>query len=120
VPATIVHQIDETQYRISCDIIGINESDETCTLRFRNGRVESGIKLADVFINERFIDTVRKYGKKFGAWIVSKVKGLMCILGPNGEEDANSFFTPVNIAIKQANGELPAAVKFFPSDNIIA
>ena len=120
VPATIFHVIDDTQYRIGCRIVGINESAETCTLEFNNGRRESGVPLNDVYINEAFLDTIRKYGKKFGAWLVKKVKGLMCILNGDGKADANSYFTPVNIAIKQTKGELPAAVKFYPSDNIIA
>ena len=120
VPATVYHMIGDTQYRVGCNITAIDESKETCTLKFANGRVESGVPIKDVYINEAFLDTVRKYGKKFGAWLVKKAKGLMCILTGDGTEDANSFFTPVNIAIKQAQGELPTAVKFFPSDNIIA
>ena len=120
VPATVYHMIGDTQYRVGCNITAIDESRETCTLRFANGREESGVPIKDVYINEAFLDTIRKYGKKFGAWIVKKAKGLMCILSSNGEEDENSFFTPVNLAIKQSMGELPSAVKFYPNDNIIA
>lgn len=119
IPAIIIHQMDDTQYRISGNIIGINESAETCTIKFRNGRIENNVSLEQVYINERFIDTIRKYGKKFGQWIVEKVRGLICILTPDGERDENSFFTPVNIAIKQSNGELPEFATFYPNDNII-
>lgn len=101
VPATVYHMIGDTQYRVGCNITAIDESKETCTLKFANGREESGVPIKDVYINEAFLDTVRKYGKKFGAWLVKKAKGLMCILTGDGTEDANSFFTPVNIAIKQ-------------------
>ena len=111
--------IGDTQYNISGNLIDINESAKTCTIQFKNKRIAGNISLDDVYINERFIDTVRNYGKKFAAWIVKKVRGLMCILNGDGEQDENSFFTPVNLAIKQSKGELPSWAKFYANDNLV-
>lgn len=119
IPVAILHAMGDVQYKISGNLIGINESSNTCTIRFRNGRVENGISMDDVYIAEGLLDTIKKYGKKFAGWIVKKVKGLVAFCTPDGKIDENSFCSPVNILAKQSNGTLPAACTFYPSQNIV-
>ena len=119
VSVTILHEMDNVQYKISGNLIGINENSNTCTIRFKNGRVESGIPMEDVYISEGLLDTVKKYGKKFATWLVKKVKGLVAFCNLDGEMDENCFFSPVNILARQSNGTLPSACTFYPTQNII-
>lgn len=119
VSVTILHEMDNVQYKISGNLIGINENSNTCTIRFKNGRVESGIPMSDVYIAEGLLDTVKKYGKKFVTWLVKKVKGLVAFCNLDGKMDENCFFSPVNILAKQSNGTLPSACTFYPTQNII-
>lgn len=119
VSVTILHEMDNVQYKISGNLIGINENSNTCTIRFKNGRVESGIPMSDVYIAEGLLDTVKKYGKKFATWLMKKVKGLVAFCNLDGEMDENCFFSPVNILAKQSNGTLPSACRFYPTQNII-
>lgn len=119
VSVTILHEMDNVQYKISGNLIGINENSNTCTIRFKNGRVESGIPMEDVYIAEGLLDTVKKYGKKFATWLVKKVKGLVAFCNLDGEMDENCFFSPVNILARQSNGTLPSACTFYPTQNII-
>ena len=119
VSVTILHEMENVQYKISGNLIGINENSNTCTIRFKNGRVESGIPMSDVYIAEGLLDTVKKYGKKFATWLVKKVKGLVAFCNLDGKMDENCFFSPVNILAKQSNGTLPSACTFYPTQNII-
>ena len=120
VPIMVLHEFEGTQYKIGGTLIDINESTNTCTVKFLNDRVENGIPMSEVYITEKFIDTIKKYGKKVASWLVKKVNGLLAILNPEGEIDENSTCTPVNILIAQSNGELPSYIKFFPNDNQVA
>lgn len=116
----VLHEMEGTQYKIGGTLVDINESTNTCTVKFLNGRVENGIPTNQVYITEKFIDTIKKYGKKVASWLVKKVNGLLAIMNPDGRMDENSTCTPVNILIAQSNGELPSCIKFFPNDNQVA
>ncbi len=120
VPIMVLHEFEGTQYKIGGTLIDINESTNTCTVKFLNDRVENGIPMSEVYITEKFIDTIKKYGKKVASWIVKKVNGLLAIMNSDGRMDENSTCTPVNILIAQSNGELPSCIKFFPNDNQVA
>ena len=119
VPVVILHEMDNTQYKISGELISLNESDDTCVIRFKNGRVEKNVPLDVVYINEGLIDTVKKYGKKFAAWIVKKVKGIFLFANPDGEMDVNATAHPLNLVAIQSNGQMPSFVKFWPNENMI-
>lgn len=88
VPVVILHEMDDTQYKIAGELVSINESNDTCTVRFRNGRVEDSIPMDCIYIREGFLDKVKEYGRKAAAWIISKVKGLFEI---ETENEENAF-----------------------------
>ena len=119
VPVVILHEMDNTQYKITGELIALNESDNTCTVRFKNNRVEKNVPLDVVYINEGLIDTVKKYGRKFASWIVKKVKGIFLFANPEGEMDDNATAHPLNLVAIQANGQMPPFVKFYPNANMV-
>ena len=119
VPVVILHEMDNTQYKITGELIALNESDNTCTVRFKNNRVEKNVPLDVVYINEGLIDTVKKYGRKFASWIVKKVKGIFLFANPEGEMDDNATAHPLNLVAIQANGQMPQFVKFYPNANMV-
>lgn len=118
-PVVLIHEMDNTQYKIGATLLAINEAANTCTVKFKNGRVERGIPMDKVFINEGFIDTVKKYGKKVASWIAEKVQGFIMLLNPDGEEDVNSAAHPVNMVAMQSQGMIPAFAQFYPNNNML-
>ena len=116
VPVIILHEMDDTQYKIAGELVAINESNDTCTIRFKNGRVEDSIPMDCIYIREGFLDTVKEYGRKAAAWIISKVKGLFEIETDNEE---NAFQHPINMIAAAANGMTPAWATFYPSRNMV-
>lgn len=119
-PITILHEIAEknTQYKISGTLLSINEAAETAEVKFKNGRVEN-IALSEIYINEGFMDTLKKLGKKVAGWIVKKVKGFIAFLNPDGTANANSLMNPYNMAIAQSKGQFPKAVKMYPCAPVV-
>ena len=89
-PITILHEMNGVQYRIGGHLIAVNESADTCTVQFNNGRVEKNISMSDVYINEGYIDKIKQYGKKFANWVVRKVKGLIAFVDGSGKINVNS------------------------------
>lgn len=116
----ILHEIAEsnTQYKISGTLLAINEAEETASVKFKNGRVEN-IALSEIYINEAFLDTLKKLGKKFAGWVVKKVKGFIAFLNPDGTANANSLMNPYNMAIAQSRGEFPRGVKMYPCEPVV-
>ena len=119
VPVFVLHEMDNVQYKIAGELLDINEKAGTGTVKFVNGRVEEGIPTDVIYINEGFVDTIRKYGKKFANWIVEKIKGFCIFANPDGEVDENSMAHPVNMVAAQAEGLTPAFAKLFPSHYLI-
>lgn len=115
VPVIILHEMDDTQYKIGGELIAINESNDTCTVRFRNGRVEDSIPMDCIYIREGFLDTVKEYGRKVAAWIIGKVKGLFKF-ETDVEEDA--FQHPINMIASAANGLTPSFAEFYPAQTL--
>ena len=97
----------------------MNESNNTCSVRFKNNRVENNIPLDIVYINESLIDTVKKYGRKLTTWIIRKVKGIFLFANPEGELDENSTSHPLNLVAMQSNGMMPSFAKFYPNENLV-
>lgn len=119
VPVFVLHEMDNVQYKIAGQLLDINEKAQTCTVKFVNGRVEDGIPTDVIYINEGFVDTIRKYGKKFANWLVEKIKGFCLFSNPEGEIDENSCAHPINMVSVQAQGLTPRFAKFFPSRQLI-
>ncbi len=122
IPVTILHVMDDVQYKIGGKLLSINENAETCTIKFTNGRIEKDIPMSDIYINEGFIDAIKSIGKKISNAfhvIMKKVKGLIAISSENGSFNANSFCNPVNLAILQSRGDMPEGVTFYSSEDNI-
>ena len=119
-PITILHEMNGVQYRIGGHLIAVNESADTCTVRFNNGRVEKNISMSDVYINEGFIDKIKEYGNKFANWVVRKVKGLIAFVDGSGKININSFCNPVNMLASYSSDETPSCAYFWPSKTLIA
>ena len=115
-PVVILHEMEDTQYKIAGELVSLNESNNTCSVRFKNNRVENNIPLDIVYINESLIDTVKKYGRKLTTWIIRKVKGIFLFANPEGELDENSTSHPLNLVAMQSN---PSFVKFYPNENLV-
>ena len=119
IPVTILHVMDDVQYKIGGKLLSINENADTCTIKFTNGRVEKNIPMSDIYINEGFIDAIKSIGKKIGnafQLIIKKVKGFVAFC-ENGIVEKNSFCNPINLAILQTRGEMPEGVYFYANDN---
>ena len=119
-PITILHEMNGVQYRIGGHLIAVNESADTCSVRFNNGRVEKNISMSDVYINEGYIDKIKEYGKKFANWVVRKVKGLIAFVDGSGKININSFCNPINMLASYSSDETPSCAYFWPSDSLIA
>lgn len=79
IPATMVRTVRGKQYKMDGMLLSINESEDTCTMRF-NGIVKNDIPLNSVLINEGFIDKLKEYGKKAVSYIRQKVKGFFVLI----------------------------------------
>ena len=119
-PITILHEMNGVQYRIGGHLIAVNESADTCTVQFNNGRVEKNISMSDVYINEGYIDKIKQYGKKFANWVVRKVKGLIAFVDGSGKINVNSYCNPVNMLASYSSDETPSCAYFWPSDSLVA
>ena len=80
IPAVLVHDIKGTQYKVNGILLAINESNDTCTMKFDGNLVESNIPMNKILINEGFLDKVKEYGKKVTSYITSKVKGFIALV----------------------------------------
>ena len=78
IPAVLIHQIGDTKYEIKGIITDINESANTCSMKFEGYDVQEGIPMDSVYLNEAFLDKVKDYTRK--AWdavkmVIKRVKG---------------------------------------------
>ena len=115
VNAVILHEMNGVQYKISGSLIDINESAGTCTIRFRNNRIESGIPMSSVYINEGVLDTVKKYGRQFAEWVTKKVKGFIAFVDEFGRE---YFYNPINMFLAYQK-EKPSGVSMCASTTVL-
>ena len=119
IPAVLVHDIKGTQYKVNGILLAINESNDTCTMKFDGNLVESNIPMNKILINEGFLDKVKEYGKKFTSYITSKVKGFIALVDEaTGKVFPWSMCNVANLAIKAAKGDMPDGVFFAPSPSL--
>lgn len=121
IPATLVHTYENTQYMLDGVLLSINESNDTCTMKFDGNVIEAGIPMSKVMINEGFLDKIKEYGKKVVSYITQKVKGFIALV----DEKAGVVFpwslnNVGNIAIMGANGQLPEGIHFAPTESLKA
>ena len=64
IPAVLIHDVNGVQYRVNGIITSINESNNTCSMKFRGYPVFNGIPMSSIYMNEAFLDKVKEYGKK--------------------------------------------------------
>lgn len=120
IPAVLVHTVDDTEYRVSGHIVGINESNETVSMKFNGYKgIEHGIPMSSIYVNEGILDSIKNAGKKAIGTVktlVRKVRGFLYLV-INGKFEPNSLNAPVNLAVRAERGEIPG-VSFYPSKNL--
>lgn len=119
IPATLVHSVKGTQYKINGILLSINESNDTCSMRFDDNYVENNIPLNKILINEGFIDKIKEYGKKVASYITDKVRGFIALVDDAANQVVSWSLNNVgNLAIKASKGMLPKGVYFAPSASL--
>ena len=121
IPAVLMHEVNGVQYRVNGIITAINESNNTCSMKFRGYPVFNGIPMNSIYMNEAFLDKVKEYGKKAWQGIKKLVKAAGGFLFPEGEDgrpDMEYLYSPINIAIASARSKVP--VTFYPADGMVA
>ena len=123
IPAALVHVVDGREYRVNGRIVGINEAAETVSMTFKGYKgVEHGIPMSAVYVTEGILDTLKDVGRKAVAGVkklIAKVRGFLLPKDDNGEIDLGYLNHPANIAIMNVRGDLPEAVHFYPSDQVV-
>ena len=79
IPATLTRTINGKQYKMDGMILAINESTDTCTMRFNN-IIKDDVPIGSVLINEGIIDKIKEYSQKAVSYIRSKIKGFFVII----------------------------------------
>lgn len=119
IPATLVHSVKGTQYKINGILLSINESNDTCSMRFDDNYVENNIPLNKILINEGFIDKIKEYGKKVASYITDKIRGFIALVDDATNQIVSwSLNNVANLAIKASKGMLPKGVYFAPSASL--
>ena len=119
IPAVLEHTVNKKTYRVNGMILSINESNNTCTMRFKGNYVEHGIPMNKILINEGFLDKIKEYGKKVTNYIVKKVKGFIGVIDEaTGKLAEWSKQNIGNLAIMAAQNKLPEGVYFAPSKEL--
>lgn len=115
IPAVLVHSIKNKKYQVPGIILSINESTDTCKMRFKGNRIET-IPMNKILINEGFLDKIKEYGKKAANYIVQKVKGFIALVDDTTKTFLNwSKQNIANLAIMASKKQLPEGVFFAPS-----
>lgn len=118
IPATLIHTMKGQQYKVNGLILSINESNDTCTMKF-DDFTSSNIPMNKVLINEGFIDKIKEYGKKIASYITRKVKGFIVLVDEAAQKVFPwSLYNAGNLAIEAANGQMPAGVYFAPTKTL--
>lgn len=119
IPATLVRRVNNKQYKVNGLILSINESNDTCTMRFNGNHIEKRVPMNQVLISEGFLDKIKEYGKKVVNYIVQKVKGFIALVDDTtGKILPWSLNNVANLAIQASKGELPEGVYFAPSNTL--
>lgn len=108
IPGVLIHKVHNKTYKLNGIILNINESADTCTMRFRGNIVEKGIPMSKVMINEGFIDKLKEYGSKAANYIVKKVKGFIAVVDQKTNKIFGwSLYNVANMAITYAQNKQP-------------
>ena len=119
IPAVLIHTVNNRRFRVDGTILSINESANTCSMRFKGNMIQKNIPLNKVLINEGFLDKIKEYGKKITNFIVKKVKGFIGLIDEaTGKLAEWSKQNVANLAIMAAKGQLPRGVYFAPSKSL--
>lgn len=115
VPATLVHKMSGKTYRLDGTLVSVNESANTCTMRFGE-RVAKNVPIEQVYLNEGVLDYIKGVGQKvWGAVknIIKKIKGFIFPVDENG----NAMTQLINMPINVATMNIPS-VAFVASDGM--
>lgn len=122
IPAVLIHKVSGTKYEVSGMITSINESNNTCSMKFQGYDIQDGIPMDSVYLNEAFLDKIKDYGRKAldtVKSIIRRVKGFLFPVNEEGEVEYQYINTPINMTIAANKGLLSPAIKFFPSQGMI-
>ena len=122
IPGVLIQTIDNVQYKVNGTIVSINESNNTCSMKFKGYPVQDGIPVSSVYLNEDFLDKIKEYGKNAWETIKNFVKtaaGFLLPVDEAGNFDYSFINTPINNAIRQLKGQMNSNYNFFPSKNTI-
>lgn len=123
IPAVLVHYEGDKEYRVRGNIVGINESAGTVSMKFKGyNKVEHGIPMDSIYLSEGIIDQLKGVAGKIRQGIntlVRKIKGFLFPVDENGNIDRDVMGVGVNLAAKQAKGGIADGVTFYPSNTVI-
>lgn len=123
IPAVLVHCEGNKEYRVRGNIVGINESAGTVSMKFKGyNKVEHGIPMDSIYLSEGIIDQLKGVAGKIRQGIntlVRKIKGFLFPVDENGNIDRDVMGVGVNLAAKQAKGGIADGVTFYPSNTVL-
>ena len=119
IPAVLVHTVNNKKYRLNGTILSINESNDTCKMRFKGNIIEDNIPMNKILVSEGFLDKIKDYGKKIINYVTKKVKGFIAVVDSAADKLFPwSLCNVGNLAIKAAKGDMPEGVYFAPSNSL--
>lgn len=118
IPATLIHEVNGKQYKVPGILLQINESNDTCSMKFKDGYKTSNIPMSKIMISEGFIDKIKEYGKKITNYVVEKIRGFVALIDEaTGLIESWSINNIANVAVQAAKGKLPNGIYFAPSES---
>lgn len=116
IPAILIRTINGKEKQIAGKLISINESANTCSMCFKNGKTFSNIPMNNILVNEGFIDKVKEYGKNVVDFIKRKVKGFIMLV----DDATGKFLNWSALTVANFNAVNPVGIKFAPSATLAA
>lgn len=115
-PTTVVREVNGKRYRIEGTLMSINESAGVCTVKFGN-KISNNVPVSNVYLNEGFIDTLKKAGK--AAWgaikrVVRAIGGFLLPVDENGNKLTQFINAPINVLAMN----LPSSIVTVASDEV--
>lgn len=111
IPGLLTSQVGN----IKGTIISLNEKQETCSMMFDGGIIKHDIPMNSVYINEGFIDTLKKgfdKVKQTASVVIKKFKGLFVPIIDGVRDMMSAIKIPSNWIELQRQGFIPKKVGF--------
>ena len=117
-------KVDGTTYRLQGIVFNINESSDTCSMKFLDGAVATDIPLSKIQyinsnVNEGLRDSLRKFSKKVADKVSFTFKKIGdYIFSLIGKDNILPAISPINTAIAYDKGELVPGILVMPSESL--